>query len=702
MFRFQKATYFSMHRPRFCAVEATVCPGLHATGTNANSPRRSTPFPEWRLSIWNNYRLLCVILLVAVASFIVYWPVIPGVTLMDDSRLVESDNPLVNGRLTPWTIWFQCDFPLSNVVFWLEHTAWGMNPLYYHVTNVVLHTISAVLLWSLLRKLRIRGASLAALVFAVHPVCVTSIARIAELKNALSLPVFLMSLLAYLMYENLALYPPPREAAESKNRWKGTVWYSISIAAFLLALFAKTSTIMLPVVFLLAAIWRRQRLQLSDFCHTLPHFTLAAAFGLMSAWFQKHQALAGQALPVSHFLDRVIIAGRAFWFYLGKIISPVHLTLSYPKWSVNPASVMAYAPILAVVITIFIAARYRRSWGRHLLFGLGCFATLLFPVLGFLDAQFMTMWQVSDHLQYLPMIAPVALACACIASIQFAAEGIAVCCVSFLIFTAHHRAYVFADEERLLRDTVAKNPTAWAAHNDLGCLEAKNQHYDRAHEHFSQSLRYNPGNTDAHVNLGRLLALQGREAEAEGHFGEALRLSPSNPEAHIQYAAILTKRGRHHHAVSHLRAAISVAESFDARMNLTALLYQTSDYSGAIRELQKVVTIYPRNAEGLNNLAWILATSPEKDVRDGSAAVGFATRACELTDYRLARTVGTLAAACAEAGLFEKAVENAGKAAALAEKSGDSRFAATNHQLARLYGSGRSFHEPSREITGGQ
>src|ERR1700677_1360596 len=147
------------------------------------------------------------VLVIVLLAFAVYSPVLPGSFVMDDARLTGRDNPILNGEVTPLSIWFQTDFTLATFGWWLEHLAFGPNPAGYHVVNITLHALSALLLWRLLARLKIPGAWLAGALYAVHPVCVNSVARIAELKNTLSIPFFLLSFLAYLHYAATALYP---------------------------------------------------------------------------------------------------------------------------------------------------------------------------------------------------------------------------------------------------------------------------------------------------------------------------------------------------------------------------------------------------------------------------------------------------------------------------------------------------------------
>src|ERR1035441_9902751 len=237
--------------------------------------------------------------IIFLAVFAVYWRALGGQFLWDDVLVVQW-NPLVTGELGLGSIWFRTDFPLSNVVFWLEWLAWGNHPVGYHVANVLLHATSAVLLWSVLGRLKVPAAWLAAMIFAVHPMCDHSIAWISELKNALSLPFYLLSILWYVRF-SADLRPSGLGLRTSK-------WYWLSLGAFLLALLSKTSTVMLPMVLLAYAWWQRGR---TDWLRTIPFFALALGFGLMSIGFQEHGAMAGATVQHENFWGRLAGAGMA-------------------------------------------------------------------------------------------------------------------------------------------------------------------------------------------------------------------------------------------------------------------------------------------------------------------------------------------------------------------------------------------------------
>jgi Flp pilus assembly protein TadD len=686
---------------------------VNSEATDRQPPSQAAPSrPAWRGSggswhaLWQRLsdpaaplQIVVGFLLLSALVLAVYRPVIPGEFLVDDWRLVASQNPLVTGELTARNLWFQTDFTLSSLALWLEYLAFGQHPGGYHLVNLLLHATSGLLVWRLLAKLRVPGAWLAAVLFALHPVCVNSVARIAEIKNTLSLPLFLLSLLAYLHYETLTLARGEqiREAQRRSRRLAGG-WYLLALVAFVGALLSKTSTVMLPVVLLAFAAWRRGRIVWRDWLPVAPFFALAVPFGLMSIWFQKHQALVsvGEVLPPQSLVERLAMAGHVFTFYLGKALLPLELNFVYPRWKLDPSSLSAYWPHVALLAGGLVCWRFRRTWGRPVLFALGCFAITLFPVLGLFDSQFLTVWQVSDHLQYLPLIAPLGLLAAgfvILAGKDFSRIG-AAALVSAVAVLAFQHASVFASEEKLMRDTLARNPAAVRAHNDLGVILAKRNDVPGAIREFEAALQLQPGNADAYVNLGQALVVAGKPAEAEAQYQAALLLRPFESGTHKKLAELLRRERRRGEAIFHYRMALIFKPDAQAHMGLAALCYQIGQPQQAIAHYHHALRLEPNNVEALNNLAWVLATCGDGRMHNATEAVRHAEKACALTSYKQARLTGTLAAAYAEAGRYPEAVATGQATVKLANEAGDQSITSIGNQLLILYQENRPYHEP--------
>ncbi len=613
-----------------------------------------------------------------------YWPALTGQFVWDDELLVLK-NPLVLGQANLGTVWFHTDFSLTSVALWLQWLLWGNNPVGFHIVNVLLHAGSCLLLWRVLKRLAIPGAWLAAALFAVHPVGAASVAWISEMKNTLSL-VFCLASFGFFL----------RAETEPAGARRGKIFYSLALAAFLLALLSKTSTAMLPVVLLLCAWWQRGRITRRDCLRAAPFFLIALLLGCATVWFQVQVMKSGDPVQTENFFGRLAAAGRAVWFYFGKDILPLELSMIYPRWTVQAKNAAAYLP--AVLWGALLATCWwlrSRDWARGALFALGGFTVLLFPVLGFLSMDYLVISRVSDHLQYLPLIAVIALAAAALARGlpgQFF-WSVAVMLVLGLAAMTFQRAEILSRNDSLWRDTLEKNPESFTAHNNVGCILAAQNKVAEAIPHFEQTLKYNPKNAGAHANLARAFSMQRRFAEAEEHFRAALRLKPASADVQQSCAAALLEQGRVAEALPHLREAVRLAPRVELRLRFAGLLHQTGNYSEAVAQYREALKREPDSVEALNNLAWLLATSPAAAVRNGADAVRCAEQACRLTDYKMPGMVGTLAAAYAEAGRLPEAVSTAAKAAELAAASGDAQFAAQNRQLLELYRAGRPYRE---------
>jgi tetratricopeptide (TPR) repeat protein len=475
-------------------------------------------------------------------------------------------------------------------------------------------------------------------------------------------------------------------------------WLWLSLAAFLLALLAKTSTVMLPVLLLACVWWRHGRLARRDWLRAAPYFLLALVMGGATFWFQTQIITRGDPVQQENFFGRLAAAGMAVWFYFGKVIFPFHLSLIYPRWQVDATAALSYLSVAlwAVLLALLWLGR-SRGWSRAAFFGLGCFTAALFPVLGFLSMDFLAISRVSDHFQYLPMIAVIALIAAGASRFLPAKLFYVVSCtlIAALCVLTFQRAQIIASDETLWRDTLEKNPGSFTAHNNLGCLLAGQNQLDAAMEQFQAALQCNPRNASAHCNLGRAFSLQHKFADAENEFQAALKIKFADADIQQSYAAALLEQGKIAAAIPHLREAVRVEPRTDLRLRLAALLHETGNAREAVEQYRAALRREPDSIEALNNLAWLLATSPDAAVRNGADAVRFAEQACRLTNQKNPGLIGTLAAAYAEAGRFNDAVETAGKAAALAEAAGNSPFAQMNRQLQSLYRTGRPFREPA-------
>ncbi len=370
-----------------------------ANGATAGKVVAARAVTPWRLAWLRSDRFwgLVLVLIVALTYLPVWWA---GYIWDDD--LVLTNNPVIIGPLGLKEIWTTAAAdicPLTITTFWAEHALWGLRPIPYHLVNVLLHGISALLLWQVLRNLKIPGAWLGAALWALHPVVVESVAWITEMKNTESGLFYLLSILFF------ARYVQAREAATLRaRRWN----YGLTLLFAAMAMASKSSTVILPIVLCLCAWWMEGRWQWRNVPRVAPIFLMSIAAGLVSIWKQN---LVGADEPdmARSWPERLATAGDAVWFYLGKLAWPHPLLMNYSHWQIDTASALSYAPVAAVAIVLFVFWLKRGSWGRPWFFAFAYFLAALLPVAGFLNVKYFIYSQVADHFQYLAAMGPLAL-----------------------------------------------------------------------------------------------------------------------------------------------------------------------------------------------------------------------------------------------------------------------------------------------------
>ncbi|HEY3755459.1 MAG TPA: tetratricopeptide repeat protein [Opitutaceae bacterium] len=526
--------------------------------------------------------------------FLVYWPALNGGRLLDDDlHITPASLQSISGLAR---IWFhlgatQQYYPVLHTAFWLEHRAWGDWLPGYHAINLLLHAGSAVLIVALMRRLRLRGAWLAAFLFALHPVCVESVAWIAEQKNTLATAFALGAAICYLDFDE------QRRPAR----------YVGATALFALALLSKTAVVALPVALLALVWWRRS--QFNWRCDALPlaPWLALGAFTGLATLSIEHGLLAGVQ---AHFaltpVDRCLIAGRAFWFYLFKLAVPIGLTFFYPRWTVDAFQAWQYLFLFAAVMVAFWCWRRSRRHQRGPMAALICFGAALLPVLGYFDLEWYVFAYVADHLEYLAVVAfvvPVAVALAAGPRGRGAAWGLIV----VLGFLTWRQAQDYRDAETLYRSVIRFNPASAAAHNNLGTvLAAMPGREPEAIAEFEAALRFNPRVAEGQENLGSVLIRDpARVDEALEHLEEARSLDPNRKSVHLKLAMAFADRpGRADEAAAEFGRALRIDPSDAAAHNGLGRLWLRDPrrLGDAEREFEAAVTLDPKFAAAHNNL----------------------------------------------------------------------------------------------------
>ena len=470
----------------------------------------------------------------------------------------------------------------------------------YHFVNLFLHAGAAGLAGLALQRLRIRGAWLAAALFALHPVHVESVAWITELKNTLSAVFYLGAALAWLHFE---------------ERRQLRTWL-LALLLFALALCSKTVTATLPAALLLVHWWRRGRPSWRrDVVPLLPFFALGAVAGLFTIWVERRLVGAeGAAFDLSA-AQRGLIAGRAAWFYLGKLVWPADLVFIYPRWNVDAVALSQYLyPAAAVAAVGGLWARRKRFPGAlaAALFFLGT----LFPALGFFDVYPFLFSFVADHFQYLASIGIIALAASGIASMprRRAGQGVSLAVLAILAALTWKQSHLYADAETLYRATIRGNPACWMAYNNLAGLLISRDAADEAEGLARTALKLKPDYPEAHNNLALALARRGQSDEAIVHYRQAIELSPGYAEARNNLGFALAARGDLDEAIFQYRKALeSEPGRAGIHYNLAMALVARGQVLPAVSHLRRAVEMQPDFLEAHNNLGILLARSGRLD-----------------------------------------------------------------------------------------
>ena len=558
-----------------------------------------------------------------VVIFLAYLPAINGGFIMDDDLLL-TDNHLIKAPDGIYRLWCTTEspdyWPFTYTTFWDEWRLWGMNSNGYHVTNLILHIVEALLIWVILRKLSIPGAFLAALVFAVHPVNVESVAWIAQRKNLMAMLFFLLSMLWYLKAEMSTASAGISPARSHGGPWEratspqplapspSSLFYWLSLAAFVLAMLGKGSAVVLPAL-VLGIVWRLHPLTRWDLLRIAPFFMIALALTGVNIWFQTHGA--GEAIRTAGFTERLLGAGGVVWFYLYKALVPLNLLFIYAQWRIQPDNPLWWLPLLTAGFVTALLWHYRESWSRPFLLAWGFFCLSLLPVLGFVDVYFMKFSMVADHYQHIALIAVIALVSAgfgawhrqTLGKMRWASTLVALAMAGTLTFLTWRQCGLYRDALTLYGATLEKNPECWMAQNNLGLALIRAGQPQEAIEYLQRALEIKPDFADAHINLGVTLLQIGRVREAIDHYRQAVRMRPESVDDHINLGVALVQAGRPQEAIDCYMSALKHDSSSPVlRFNLGIALAQTGRLPEAIEYYRQALALKPDYFKAYSNL----------------------------------------------------------------------------------------------------
>jgi tetratricopeptide (TPR) repeat protein len=579
--------------------------------------------------------------LIAAAVFMAYLPSINGGFIWDDHDLITNNN-LIKASDGPLLIWCSTEpidyWPVTNTTFWIEWRLWGMHPTGYHLTNLILHIAESVLIWIILRKLSMPGAFLAAMIFALHPVNVESVAWIAQRKNLMAMLFFLISILLYLKGIQGATSRRPegtwRETASGFLHPSSFIphpsgFFWLSLAAFTLAMLSKGSVAVLPIL-LLGIVWWQRPLTWRDMVWSAPFFLVALVFTAVNMWFQMFGM--EEAVRTAGYTERLLGAGSVVWFYLYKAILPIDLSFVYEHWRIETASLLWWLPLAAALVVTAVLWRYRKSWSRPLLFAWGFFCVVLVPVMGLTDVYFMRYALVADHYQHIAIIAVIALASAlwsawhrlALGTMRWTAAATAVAALGILALLTWQQSGQYRDEFTLFDDTLKKSPDCWMAHTNLGKALIDAGRLQDAMDHFRQALLIKSDSIVACNDLGNVLVQMGRVQEAMEYYRKALSFKPDYPQALNNMGNALVEAGRPEEAIEYCQKALRLDPGFyEACFNLGNASSSLGRSQEAIDYYHQALAIKSDYPEAHNNLAnaLILAGRPAEAIEHCQTAL---------------------------------------------------------------------------------
>lgn len=567
------------------------------------------------LAAWAPYRPW---LALALLAFLAYLPTLWAGYVWDDGSL--TTNPLLQSLDGLGKIWTdptlipqeQHYWPMVYTTFWLEHLLVGFHPLLYHFDNVLLHWGVALALWRLLTRLRLPGAWLAAALFAVHPVHAESVAWAIERKDVLSGVLAMGGALAFLRF------------CDDSAAGRGWGWYGLTLGLFAAALLSKSAVIGLPLA-LGALLWWRGNAGRPRTLIALASLALLAA--VMTAidlhFFQgmSRHLSSGLAFP-----ERVLMAGRSLWVYLGKLAWPYPLSTFYTQWPVTLGSPACWLPLLgwgALLAGLWAA---RRRLGRGPFAALACFSVMVGPALGLLDFEFLHFSYLADRFQYLASAAPLALAAAGLTLLArrlrwpaAVRRGGAAALLAVLGLLCLRQSSFYYDTITLAQAAAAASPQSWAAHFNLGTTLTPSGRGAEAVLALRRAQALVPKPEFLVVRgLAEALEMQRQFPEAERCYKDALRLNPNYNDTYLNYGAFLADQNRLDEAAAQYRELLRRNPTCAVAMsNLGNVLRQQNKLIEAVDSLSRAISLEPDHAEYYTNLARVRLDQKQMDEAAG-------------------------------------------------------------------------------------
>lgn len=608
-----------------------------------------------------NSRFLLICLLLALVTLAAFWKVNYSDFINYDDPVYVTENSNVQSGLTSegirWafsTAYAEFWHPLTWLSLMLDYELYGLKPGGYHLTNLLLHMASTLLLFWLFQRMTgalWRSAFVAAL-FALHPLHVESVAWIAGRKDTLSTFFWMLTLCSYVYY----------------TEKPAVCRYLLALLCFTCGLMSKPMLVTLPFVIILLDYWPLKRLYAPKAIVPSPNIAPSAAnrkpgdrkqrqAGLKKETLKKKispqdvpQPLAAQtgergllqALQekIPFFILAIVFSGIALYaqyrvsfktfplasrmanafisyvVYIEKTLWPQSLAVFYPFQSLFPLWKVAGAAMLLLLISMAVIAAARRL--PYLFVGWFWYTGILLPVIGIIQVG---KHALADRYTYIPLIGLFIMAAWGLPELLkkwryqrpalFLSAALILSCL--FVITWFQVGY-WQDSITLFRHALSITTDNDVAHNNLGIALREKGNIEEAISHYREVLRINPDDGEAHNNLGNALFMRGQLREAEFHLREALRSKPKNAEVHYNLGIIMSSQGRNDEAIYHFRAALSINPDYlEAHFNLGNILASQGIFSEAITNYAEVIRLNPNDEKAHNNMGRALLVQGKID-----------------------------------------------------------------------------------------
>ena len=535
------------------------------------------------------------------AIFVFYFPTLSGGFIWDDA--IFSEEKTIQNWSGLWSIWFAPAeiakeghyWPLTYTTFWLDHKLFGLNPIGYHIVNCILYFINVVLIWRLLLKLEVPGAWVISMIFAIHPLHVEPVAWLIERKSLLSVLFYLGAIHVWLRF---------RESSSPKT-------YVLTLCLYALGLLSKSIVVTLPATLLILLWWKQERISVRDVMHVLPFFIVGFAITLGDYLFY----ISREELDFAYsFVERILIATQAVWFYVGKLLWPANLMVVYPRWDVSVENLIAWLFVAATVGVLILLWSCRHRIGKDPLAGVAFFIITLSPTLGFVDYGYMQYSFVADRYQYLAGLGLIAVLMGgaihamqpYITSFGSVTGGAFVVLVIGLGSLTWSQATIYQDEITFFRHIVSHNPIARGAYLNLGHALLQANRFEEGYEASLKAIELQPNDSKAHSYVAHALAQMGRYDESVESLKRALELDPTQKVLWKNYGTLQYELQRYEEAVVAFLKAIDLgADSALIRRDIANSYYGLGHHTKAMEWIgrARALTLAPSVQDELSKLS---------------------------------------------------------------------------------------------------